>query len=256
MPKDHIFFGDTFPVPASDEQSVMTSSAVETLKTELGTAIIPSDNHRAILLRISRHYFFTRDYEKLKSCVSELEQLYPDIQSSIEFIVLKFNVLFLAGKTRKAQDILEHAATQEWTDENKHTIFYYLGKAYFWNGDYLRANQLLQRCHHYYISVSDHYMIGSVLFMLGYIAFQKSYFDISESYYIKALEQFKAIKKSNELRKTYHMLGILAYRTGRYGEAKINLTKAKKWAVNSDNRIGVINSNIALARLSMYVAPT
>jgi DNA-binding NtrC family response regulator/tetratricopeptide (TPR) repeat protein len=95
-------------------------------------------------------------------------------------------------------------------------------------------------------------MIGSVLFVLGYIAFQKSYFDLSESYYKKALEQFNAIKKSNELRKTYHMLGILAYRTGRFGEAKTNLTMAKKWAVKSDNSIGIINSNIALARLSMY----
>ena len=137
MPNDHIFFSDTFPVPTSDEQNVMTSSTIEKLKAALGTAIIPSDNHRAILLRTSKHHFVTHDYGKLKSCVSELEQLYPDIQSSIEFIVVKFNVLFLAGKTRKAQDVLEHAITKEWSDENKHTILYYLGKTYFWNGDYL-----------------------------------------------------------------------------------------------------------------------
>ncbi|HUV37305.1 MAG TPA: sigma 54-interacting transcriptional regulator, partial [Patescibacteria group bacterium] len=137
--------------------------------------------------------------------------------------------------------------------EEEFLLRFCLGKAYFWNGDYLNTNLILQACHQYYASADDPLMLGNVLYMLGYTAFQRSFFDQADSFYVKAIECFREAGSNGQLAATYHMMGILAYRTGRYSPAEDCLRQAHKYFRKVDNCIGIAESYIAGGRVKMYL---
>ena len=218
----------------------------------LETAISPL-HHKALLLLGSKTYYFNQKYNASNACLSRLQRKYKEIDLNIDYIKSKFNILCAKGKTTEALGFIKRAISQDWPQDEYHVLYYNLGKAYFWNGDYFEANSCLQQCYRYYTSISNRYMLGNVTYMLGFTAFQRSFFDISGSFYEKALEHFRDAGENDKVGGTYQMLGILAYRTGRYEDATENIRLAKSYFQKCKNQTGIIESDIAAARVSIYL---
>jgi len=89
--------------------------------------------------------------------------------------------------------------------------------------------------------------------MLGYTAFQRAFFDQADSFYTKALECYREARSDGQLAATYHMMGILAYRTGRYAAAVDLISAAEKYFKKVSNSVGLAESHIARGRVKMYL---
>mgnify|MGYP000517316279 CR=1 FL=1 len=208
---------------------------------------------RGLLLLGARIYYFNQKYDKSGACLEELERTCEGVESDIEFVIIKSQVLSTTGDITGALGLVSSAISENRPQSEAVKLTFYLGKIHFWNGDYFEANNCFQQCCRYYLSSGDQYMLGSVNYMLGYTAFQRSFFDVARSFYEKALERFIAQGKHNQIGGTYHMLGILAYRAGRYEEAKELLESARDHFEKCYSRTGIMESKIALARVSIYL---
>jgi tetratricopeptide (TPR) repeat protein len=216
--------------------------------------IIKSQNEcRTLLLRGAKIYYFNRMFEALNSRLTEIANHYSDIESNFEFITLKFQLLSLTGKTAEALEFITRVISQDWPQNEYNELNYFLGKAYFWNGDYLAANQCFQECYRYFMSNDNQQMLGNVTYMLGFTAFQRSFFNIAESFWERTLEHFRVVGMTYKIGSTYQMMGILAYRIGRYADAAENLRLAKIHFHKCESKTGMIESNIASARVSIFL---
>ncbi len=215
--------------------------------------IISQNDRRTLLLLGAKIYYFNQRFEALNLCLTEISNRYLNIEYNFEFITLKFQLLSLTGKASEALEFITRAISQDWPQEECQKLNYFLGEAHFWNGDYLEANHRLQQCYRYFTATSNHCMLGNVTYMLGYTAFQRSFFDIAESFLERTLEHFRTVGMTYKIGITNQMMGILAYRTGRYAEAKEHLRLAKIHFQKCKSQTGAIESDIATARVSIYL---
>jgi tetratricopeptide (TPR) repeat protein len=137
----------------------------------LNSGTSPSD-HKALLLLGAKIYYFNQMYESSNGCLSELQRQFDEIKSNIDFIISKFQFLSTTGKSTEALEFITKATVLGWPQDEYHRLNFYVGKAYFWTGDYVEANHRFHTCYRYFLSAGDQYMLGSILHMLGYTAFQ------------------------------------------------------------------------------------
>ncbi|HMA75962.1 MAG TPA: sigma 54-interacting transcriptional regulator, partial [Candidatus Krumholzibacteriaceae bacterium] len=235
----------------SNEEYEKAYKIVNKRGVELIAQLSPSSLHRQLLLCICSVFSNNND-ERFNKYLSIFESIYSNACHDSEYIKLKYNKLIVEGNHSQALALLKNAITNDWTKENYHTIALYLSDAYFWNGNYIEADQYLQNSYRYYLSNSNHRMLGHTLYLMGYIAFQRSLLSMAESYFIKALLNFKTAKKDRQIAKTYKMLGILNYRTGRYCEAKENLKLAKKSFNKCSSFSSILYCQIGQARIAIF----
>jgi tetratricopeptide (TPR) repeat protein len=210
------------------------------------------EERKSLLLRICDIYYNNQHYAEAKNLLNTLDKEYPDTSDEVSFIALKSQVLLKTGDVRKALEVLDEAIQRDWPDDQYYALSYYLGKAHFWNGDYAKADQLLQKCHTYYVADSNHSMLSSVQYVLGYMAFQRSFLDIAECYFRKTLESANVDAKHRKMGIAHHMLAILAYRRGQYAEARKRLSLAEGCYLRCSERQTIISCRIAEARIALF----
>ena len=130
-----------------------------------------SSLNEELLLLISKIYYFNKMYKESKSCLERFESRYSDSTGRIDYIIQKFRLLLLEDNVTKAIDILGKSIEKKRPEKEYYELNYYLGEAHFWNGDYFKANHLLEKCYRYYLNNSDHYMLGLTFYSLGNISF-------------------------------------------------------------------------------------
>lgn len=217
--------------------------------------VVPSDIHRDLSLIFARAFYFNHDYRQAESYLSRLVPLYKDIISHRDYIFVRSQILLMEGDPKKAFEMIDDALLDTKTNRSREDEFFLrfcLGKAHFWKGDYLSANLLFQACYQFYGSGDHPLMLGNVLYMLGYTAFQRSFFDHAGSFYSKAIENFKSAGSNSQLAATFHMIGILSYRTGKYSIAEDYLLQSRKYFKNVKNNPGIIESYLAQGRVRMF----
>ncbi len=224
---------------------------VNTQGIKLISELSPSQSHRKLLLTICR-VLSTNNDERSNKYLSIFESIYSNAYHDFEYIKLKYNKLILEGKHSRALVLMKNAITNNWAKENYYTIALYLSDAYFWNGNYIKSDQYLQSSYRYFLSDSNYKMLGHTLYLMGYIAFQRSLLSMAESYFNKALLNFKMAKKDRQIAKTYKMLGIFNYRTGRYCEAKENIKLAKNNFNKCSDYSSILYCQIARARIAIF----
>ncbi len=210
-------------------------------------------NDSDLLLMIADIYANNMLFEKVEECLSLLEGNVEDIDSNTRYVILKSWLLLARGNAKEALEILEYKKIVEDQEVDRYKRQYQLAKAYFRvYGDYAIASQLFQQCYRFFESKSLHLKSGHTLYSLGYIAFQKGFFDIAESYYKKAEQKYQIRNNAYHMGQVNHMLGILAYRKGEYSRAIEELLKARECFRNCAYRIGLVNVEIAFARVAMF----
>ncbi|MBD3424893.1 MAG: tetratricopeptide repeat protein, partial [Candidatus Latescibacteria bacterium] len=205
-----------------------------------------------LLLAISRTYYFGKRYEKSREYLYVFENNYPQMCLDIEYIEQKDKLLILEDKADQVIKLLFTAINKNKNENEKYWLILYLGKAYFWNGEYREANRHFRKCHTYYLEAGDDHMLGLTLYMMGYLAFQRNMLDQAESYFEEALSSFKKVKRAKQMGNCYNLLGIIKYRTGNYEESKkyLDLARSKYQFCSSINN--VLNCRIAGARVEMF----
>ena len=132
-------------------------------------------------------------------------------------------------------------------------LHYYKGMSLFWLGDYAEAGQAFETVRQCNIPASEKYLRGYAYYMLGYIAFQRSLFDIATLYFNRSHKIFDSAAKEREIANTKKMMGIIAYRVGRYSDARENLEDSLQYYLKNDHHEGIIQTGIALARIHRYL---
>jgi transcriptional regulator with PAS, ATPase and Fis domain len=214
---------------------------------------LPSWEHRRLSLLFSLIHYFNQDHRKAAAYLSGLTPLYDDIEADADYVFVKSQLMLIEGRLEQSLALLKTSLNTERPKDEEYLLRFCLGKAYFWKGDYLNTNIILQACREYYAMSGDPHMLGNVLYMLGYTAFQRSFFDQADSFYTKALDCYKENGNEGQIAATYHMMGILAYRTGKYSVAENLISAAEKYFKKNDNNIGLAESLIARARVRMYM---
>jgi tetratricopeptide (TPR) repeat protein len=173
------------------------------------------EERRSLLLRICDIYYHNQRYDEAKSTLGLLEKEYPEASNEANFIVLQSQIYLMMGDVGKTLELLGGAMGRCCSDD-QYQLGYYLGKAHFWNGDYAKADHLLQRCYRHYAVLSNHIFLSNVQYILGYMAFRRSFLDIADCYFRKALESFAVDGRCRKMGITHHMLAILAYKSGHF----------------------------------------
>ncbi|MBD3425134.1 MAG: tetratricopeptide repeat protein [Candidatus Latescibacteria bacterium] len=205
-----------------------------------------------LLLLISKTYYFNKMYGKAKEYLSRYELNHPALCQEVEYICQKDKLLILEQKADRAVKLIENALDKPHSEEDKYFLTLYLGKAHFWNGNYLAANRYLQKCCRYYLENRNQHMLGLTVYMMGYIALQRRFFEEAEKYFNEALECFGDADKSKQIGNCYNILGILKYRTGRYEEAKKNIDLAEKNYSFASSKNNILNCRIARACIAIF----
>ncbi len=130
---------------------------------------------------------------------------------------------------------------------------YYKGVSHFLKGNYIDAGKQFEAQISNRTGSDDEYLKGLSHHMLGYIAFQRSFFDIARLYFGNALKIFVSIDDQKEIANTNKMLGIVAYRTGRYTDADRLLEKSLSYYVKNTYYKGTILTRMALARNHQFL---
>jgi len=185
--------------PLLEKEDFIKALEIVEEKTAKVTNLSSSPLYGKLLLLISKTYYFNKKYKESKDYLVIFESLYSDLTNKIDYITQKFKFLLLENKTVKAVELLDKSLEKERPEKEYYELNLYKAKAYFWNGDYFKANHLLEKCYRYYLTNSDHYMLGFTLYMLGYIAFQRSFYKQSEKYFNKALQSFKISKRTHQI---------------------------------------------------------
>ncbi|MBD3424001.1 MAG: hypothetical protein GF417_06155, partial [Candidatus Latescibacteria bacterium] len=198
-----------------------------------------------LLLLLSRTYYFNNRYKKSTKYLELYEIHYPELCLKKSYIEQKYRLLILEGRADQSIELIERALDIEHPESEKYWLFFYLGKAYFWNGDYLKANRYFQKCYIYYIECSNEYMLGLTMYMMGYLAFQRAIFDKAADHFRESLVIFENADKAQQMGHCHKMLALVYSRTGRYEEAKNEL----KLAIRKYNEFGS-NSNTLHCRIA------
>ncbi len=205
-----------------------------------------------LLLSMSRTYYFNRDFKKAKYYIDILEAEHSELLDSIDYVAHKYQLLISEYKTVKAVELIKRALEIERGDKERYELEYYLGKAYFWNGDYLNARHCLERCCSEYRAKDDRCNLGRTFCTLGYIAFQRSFFDQSEEYFNRALENFRVENENHKAAHIYKLMCILNYRRGDYESAKENIELAQEHFGKFSSSVHMLNCRIARARIAIF----
>jgi len=205
------------------------------------------------LLLKSRIYYFNHLYNEVKEVLTRLEDNFGGyLCNNKDYIELKYLLLLSQGNIDRLIVYLKRRLINSKNNTSiEYFIRYLLGKAYFWSGDYLAANKLLQRCHSYYLEKTDHDMLGRTDYMMGYIAYQRRFYEVAETYIKKALTNFEKVGRKYQVAVTNMMLGILSYKIGKYKDALNSLYIAEKKFKDCGNHNGLINIIIAKARVEL-----
>jgi len=198
--------------------------------------------------------YFNAFYAEADKLLSQIEKIYDPskLHKNKEYILLKFRLLKSRSQISKAIRFLSRTLKTLKDNDIEHFVRYLLGEAYFWSGNYLQSNYLLQRCYTYYLRSNNNHMLGVVLHELGYIAYQRRFYDIAENYFEKALESFEKVGRKYQIAATNMMLGILNYKIGRYDEALDRFEIAKENFIACGNRKGLLQVTIDRARVKIY----
>ena len=214
---------------------------------------VPSPEHRRMSLLFSRVHYFNHNYRKANDYLSGLLPLYEDIRVDTDYVFIRSQLLLMEGHTEEALKILGSSLSDTRSREDKFFLRFCLGKAHFWNGDYLNANLLFQTTEQHYSMTGNPLMLGNIRYMLGYTAFQRCFFDQAGSFYRKAVENFRDAGSSRQLAAVFHMIGILSYRTGHYEESENYLSQSSRFFKNVKNTAGITETTIALGRVKMFL---
>ncbi|HMA76276.1 MAG TPA: sigma 54-interacting transcriptional regulator [Candidatus Krumholzibacteriaceae bacterium] len=221
-------------------------------KTAITTNLSSSPLYGKLLLLISKTYYFNKKYEESKNYLYKFELHYSNSTDKIDYIIQKFRLLLLEDKIEKVIALLDKSLENKRSEKEYYNLIFYKAKAHFWNGDYFKANHLLEKCQRYYLTNSDHYMLGLTLYMLGYVALQRAFYEHTEKYFNKALQSFKISRKSHQIGHTYKMLSVLNYRMGKYKEAKRAIALSERYFNRCSSRVNILDCQIARARIAMF----
>ncbi|MBD3425217.1 MAG: tetratricopeptide repeat protein [Candidatus Latescibacteria bacterium] len=224
----------------------------EVNKWEQEKELNPKNVSGDLLLQISKTYYFNKKYENSRKYLTFFESRFSDRCLDLGYIYQKYKILILEDKAEQAIEIIRDCLNKKRTEDEKYWLFFYLGKAHFWNGDYFEAGRYLRKCHSYYLESADHHMLGLSLYMLGYLALQRNMFDQSRSFFENALLSFESEDDIHQIGHSYKMLSIIDYRTGNYNDSKNNLGSAKKHYSECGSRSNILHCCIADARISMF----
>ncbi|MBD3424372.1 MAG: tetratricopeptide repeat protein, partial [Candidatus Latescibacteria bacterium] len=205
-----------------------------------------------LLLSLSQTYYFNNLYEKSKEYLSLYEKMHSNSCQGREYIRHKYRLLILEERAEQAIEFIRDELKRPMPESERYWLFLYLGKAHFWNGDYLDANRYFQKCYMYYLASNDNYMLGHTLYMMGYLTFQRSVFKDAEGHFNEALKNFRSSNKIHQAAHCLKMLSVIKYRTGRFHEAQKDLHLAKKDYQKLCSSNNVINCRLVLARIQMF----
>jgi two-component system response regulator HydG len=208
----------------------------------------PANFFYSLLYNLSNIYYLNHKYKKSLHFLDMLNGTDFGL-NSIDCIILRSSLLNLEGKYSTALKLLREAQSQDCPKEHYYSIEIQIGITRFWQGNYSQAIQSLNRADAYFKNGKNWIRRGGTKYMLGYIAFQRCFFGLAETYYSKALEDFKLTNKNQQIGQIHKMIGILCYRTGRYADAKKHIMQALKCYRKCNDRISIINSLLALARI-------
>ena len=221
-------------------------------KLEMNDDLASSRLDHELLILISKIYFYNNSYTKAKEYLARYELQYPDRCLEIEFINQKYKLLILEKKAKDVIALIESAISEERPEEEEYWLVFYLGKAHFWNGDYVKADGYLQKCYRFYLESNNHYMLGLTLYMLGYFSAQRNLYNQAEEYLVNAIKNFEKADRNYQIGHCYHLMCIQCYRNGKYEDALENLNLAERYYKNQRSKNSMINSSIARARISIF----
>ncbi|MBN2071416.1 MAG: sigma 54-interacting transcriptional regulator [Candidatus Krumholzibacteriota bacterium] len=216
---------------------------------------IPSDIHRDLSVLFAKVHYYNHDYRQAGLYLSGLTPLYKNLSCHRDYIFVRSQLYLMEGEPEKALRQIDEALCHEeagWSRNDEFFLKFCLGKSHFWKGDYLNANLHFQACYQFYGTGNHQMMLGNVLYMLGYTAFQRCFFDQADSFYRKAIGAFRSAGSNSQLAATFHMIGILSYRTGKYSIAEEYLLQSRKYFKKVKSNPGIIESYIAQGRVKMF----
>jgi len=205
-----------------------------------------------LLLLLSKTYYFNNRYKKSKEYLELYETQHPELWFNKLYIEQKYRLLILEERADQSIELIERALEIEHPESEKYWLFFYLGKAYFWNGDYLKANRYFQKCYIYYLECNNEYMLALTMYMMGYLCFQRAVFNKAEDHFRESLVIFENADKTQQIGHCHKMFSLIYTRTGRYEEAKNEL----KMAIRKYNKLGsdsnILHCNIAEAYIGIF----
>ena len=185
-------------------------------------------------------------YEKAYKLIQDIKE--DKYEVNIEYLELKYKVYLSTNRIDTITVEFEKLLKNKLPTYNKYILIAILGEIYFWKGQYIKAQNYLQRAFNYFKKRKDSRVLGHILYFFGYMAFQRNNYEIAKIYYSKALKEYKKFDSNKDKGRIFLMQGILSYKIGDYKHSIINLLIAHRLIRSSKQKRNNIQIRLTFGR--------